>query len=94
MGKRVLAAYERARSWALANPQDVVTILAAAAKLPPDVAVREPGRVDRGNPRVGAPTRAAIAAAAPILKASGSLTAGASLDQAQATLFDNSVATP
>jgi hypothetical protein len=36
---------------------------------------------------VDAATRATIAAAAPILKASGSLSAGADLDQAQATLF-------
>ncbi len=90
--RHVLAAYERARAWAQANPQGVVTILSAAAKLPPDVAARELGRVDLGNSQVDAGTRAQIAAAAPILKASGSLTAGADLDQALASLFDASVA--
>ena len=85
---RVLAAYERARAWARANPDGVAAVLGAAAKLPPDVATRELGRVDLTNPHVDDATRATIAAAAPILKASGSLTAGADLDQAQATLFD------
>lgn len=91
---KVLAAYERARAWALANPEGVATILAAASKLPPDVAARELGRVDFSNPHVDATTRAAIAAAAPILKTSGSLSAGADLDQAQASLFAGGPAVP
>ena len=85
--RRVLAAYERARAWALANPDGVTAILASAAKLPTDVAARELGRVDLRNPAVDAATRATIAAAAPILKASGSLSANADLSQVQASLF-------
>jgi sulfonate transport system substrate-binding protein len=90
----VLAAYERTRLWARAHPAEVVATLSAAAKLPTDVAARELGRVDLSNPHVDAATRAGIAAAAPILQASGSLSAGANLDQAQATLFDTSLAAP
>ena len=85
--RRVLAAYERARGWARTNPDGVATILAAAAKLPADVARRELGRTDFSNPAVDAGTRAQIAAAAPILKASGSLSDGADLARAQAELF-------
>ncbi len=85
--RRVLAAYERARAWALANPDGVTAILASAAKLPTDVAARELGRVDLSNSAVDAATRATIAAAAPILKASGSLSANADLNQVQASLF-------
>jgi sulfonate transport system substrate-binding protein len=92
--RRVLAAYERTRLWARAHPAEVVATLSAAAKLPTDVAARELGRVDLSNPHVDAATRAGIAAAAPILQASGSLSAGANLDQAQATLFDTSLAAP
>jgi sulfonate transport system substrate-binding protein len=86
--RRVIAAYERARAWARANPDGVATILAAAARLSPDVAARELGRTDLTNPKVDAATRAQIAAAAPILKDSGSLSAGADLTRAQAELFD------
>jgi sulfonate transport system substrate-binding protein len=92
--RHVLAAYERARVWARAHPDQLVALLSTAAKLPPDVAARELGRVDLSNPKVDAGTRAGIAAAAPILKASGSLSAGADLDQAQASLFDTGLAGP
>ncbi len=85
--RRVLAAYERARTWAQANPDGVAQILAASAKLSPEVARRELGRTDFTNPKLDAATRAQIAAAAPILKVSGSLSANADLDQANAELF-------
>ena len=90
--RRVIAAYERARAWARSNPAEVADILAAAAKLSPEVARRELGRTDFSNPNVDAATRAQIAAAAPILKASGSLSASADLSRAQAELFDTQIA--
>ncbi len=85
--RNVLSAYERARLWARDNPDGVAQILAADARLSPDVAKREIGRTDFSNPKVDAATRAQIAAAAPVLKTSGSLSAGADLDRAQAELF-------
>ncbi len=90
--RRVIAAYERARVWARSNLPEVATILAQAAKLSPEVAQRELGRTDFSNPKPDAATRAQIAAAAPILKASGSLSATADLDRAQAQLFDTQLA--
>ena len=92
MIRQVVAAYERARAWSRANPDDVAAILAKAAKLPPEVAKRELGRVNFSNPKPDAATRAQIAPSAPILKASGSLSANADLDRAQAELFDTRVA--
>ena len=85
---KIVAAYERARIWAGTHDDELVAILAAAAKLSPDVAKRELGRVDLSNPSVDATARSAIAAAAPILATSGSLSANADLGRAQATLYE------
>jgi sulfonate transport system substrate-binding protein len=84
---KVIAAYERARIWAGTHGDELANILATAAKLSPDVARRELGRVDLSNPKVDASAQTAIAAAAPILAASGSLSNGADLAGAQAHLF-------
>ena len=90
---KIVAAYERARIWAGTHGDELAAILAAAAKLAPNVAERELGRVDLSNPRVDATAQAAIAAAAPILAASGSLSASADLNHAEATLFDTRFST-
>ena len=55
------------------------------------MAKREISRTDFSNPKLDAATQAQIAAAAPVLKASGSLSAGADLDHAQAELFDTRI---
>ena len=84
---KVIAAYERARIWAASHADELADMLATAAKLSPDVARRELGRVDLSNPKVDAAARAAIAASAPILASSGSLSSSADLAAAQAHLF-------
>jgi sulfonate transport system substrate-binding protein len=85
---KVIAAYERARLWALVNPDALAGIVGTATKQPPDVVHQVLSRTDLGNPTLDAAPRGAIGAAAPILKASGSLSGGADIDKAEAELFD------
>jgi sulfonate transport system substrate-binding protein len=65
--KRVLESYEKARKWIIANPQETATILAAEAKISPQVAQLQLSRNDFGNPVPGPQHIAALKAAAPIL---------------------------
>ena len=53
---KVLAAYERARTWSLAHPDELAAILAHDAKLAPDVAALQLKRTDlsTGQDRPGA----------------------------------------
>jgi sulfonate transport system substrate-binding protein len=85
---QVLKAYARARSWALQNPDAVAALLSKDSGLAIDVARLQLTRVDFHGEAVGPAARASILAAAPILKASGKLAAGADLDKAGATLVN------
>ena len=64
---KVIAAYEEARQWALAHPQQTAELLAKEAKLPLEVAKLQLSRTDFSNPQPGAEHVAALKAAAPIL---------------------------
>lgn len=64
---KVIAAYEEARQWALAHPQQTAELLAREAKLPLEVAKLQLSRTDFSNPQPGAEHVAALKAAAPIL---------------------------
>lgn len=64
---KVIAAYEEARQWTIAHPQETAELLAREAKLPLDVARLQLSRTDFGNPQPGAEHIAALKAAAPIL---------------------------
>ena len=91
--RQVLQAYARARSWAIANPEAMAQILAKESGLSPDVARLQLSRVDLGGEAVGPAQLASIRAAAPILKASGKITAGADVDKAAAILVNTSFTT-
>jgi sulfonate transport system substrate-binding protein len=65
--KQVIAAYEQAREWAIANPDALAQLLADEAKLPLDVAKLQLSRTDFSNSQPGAEHIAALKAAAPIL---------------------------
>lgn len=86
--RAVIAAYETARAWAGAHSQDLAALLAGAARLPAPVAVRQLSRTTFPGLAVTADDRARIAAAAPVLAAGHSLSAGADPKAALATLFD------
>lgn len=65
--KQVIAAYERARLWAIAHPEETAKLLAEDAKLPLEVARLQLSRTDFSQPLPGAEQIAALKAAAPIL---------------------------
>ncbi|GIZ12423.1 aliphatic sulfonate ABC transporter substrate-binding protein [Pseudomonas sp. NCCP-436] len=65
--QQVIAAYEQARQWAIANPDDLAQLLADEAKLPLEVARLQLSRTDFSNPQPGAEHIKALKAAAPIL---------------------------
>ncbi|WP_341928457.1 aliphatic sulfonate ABC transporter substrate-binding protein [Methyloversatilis discipulorum] len=65
--KTVIAAYERARRWVIANPDDAAKLLAEEAKLNLAVAQAQLKRTDFSNPRIGREHHDALRAAAPIL---------------------------
>jgi sulfonate transport system substrate-binding protein len=83
--ERVIAAYERARVWILAHPQQAAALLAAEAKLEPDVALRQLGERTGFEHDVGIPGAAlhqALVAVAPILTSEHLI--GADADPAKA----------
>ncbi len=68
---KVVAAYEKARQWALANPDAFRAILVREAKLNDAVARRVLERTDLSDPVIGEKQKTAIAAAGDVLKKSG-----------------------
>ena len=90
---QVLQAYARARRWAIANPDRMAQILSAASGLGLDVARLQLSRIDFAAEAVGPAQRAGILAAAPVLKASGRISADADIDRAAATLVNTSFTT-
>ena len=70
--KRVLAAYEEARKWALANPDEVKKIFIALTKLPEAVVDRQlDTRTELTHSVIGAPQRDSILAAGLALQQAG-----------------------
>jgi len=68
---RVLATYEKARLWALANPEALKATLVAATKLPEPVVARQLERTDLTHSSIGAPQRETILAAGLALQEAG-----------------------
>lgn len=71
--RRVLAAYEKARLWAIAHPDDVVAMLAESTGLPKPVIVRQMERIDLSNPVIGARQRDTIIASGQVMQKLGLL---------------------
>ncbi len=69
--EQVIAAYEQARQWAIANPDALAQLLADEAKLPLEVAKLQLSRTDFSNSQPGAEHINALKAAAPILLEEG-----------------------
>ncbi|AEF22429.1 aliphatic sulfonate ABC transporter substrate-binding protein [Pseudomonas fulva] len=69
--EQVIAAYEQARQWAIANPDALAQLLANEAKLPLEVARLQLSRTDFSNSQPGAEHIDALKAAAPILLEEG-----------------------
>lgn len=86
--KRVIAAYEKARAWALANPAGFKAILARDAKLNDAVAARVLERTDLSDPVIGEKQKTTIAAAGSVLKKSGVIKADADVPGLVDALID------
>lgn len=69
--KAVLGAYEDARYWTLAHPQETAELLAKASGLPLAVAQRQLARTDFSQPLPGPQFVAALKGAAPLLAEEG-----------------------
>jgi sulfonate transport system substrate-binding protein len=86
--RRVLAIYEKARLWTIANPTEAKQILANAAHLPDAVANKVWDRQDFSNPVLGPEQRETIRASGEILKKSQLIDAEVNLDQVVSDLID------
>lgn len=87
--QRVLAQYERARTWILANPEPAAQILADAAKLPLDVATKELHERTKLDidPVPGPAQKAVLERIIPIFKSENQLTPGADPEEALQALI-------
>jgi len=84
----VIAAYERARAYALANPQALNAALVAATKLPEPVIARQLERTDLTQPTIGPAQAEAIKAAGLALQQAGVIPAGTDVAAATDGLLD------
>ncbi|MBB5392386.1 MULTISPECIES: aliphatic sulfonate ABC transporter substrate-binding protein [unclassified Herbaspirillum] len=90
--KRVIAAYEQARAWIAAHPEDTVKLLAEESKLSPDVARLQLKRNDFSHPQIGREHIDALRAAAPILTEEDLVKSGTDLPRTINALIDPSYA--
>jgi len=90
---RVLEQYERARRWALAHRQELVTLVSQEAKIPREVATRVVlERYSFDHPVPGAEHREALLGAAGILASEGLFQPGVDASKAVADVLDPSLA--
>ncbi len=86
---RVLAAYEQARQWALAHPEELKNTLASEAKLSAAVAARQLERTDFSNIAFGPAQVATITAAGDVLKKSGVIDKATDVNKTVNELIDS-----
>jgi sulfonate transport system substrate-binding protein len=91
----VLATYEEARKYALANYDELKKALVAATKLPDEVADKQlKERTDLSYSRIGAPQRESILAAGIALQQAGVIDAKVDVKAALDQLIDDGVPLP
>ena len=92
--KRVLAAYEQARQWSLANPDEVKRYLVAATKLPEAVIAKQLNeRTELTHSKIGAEQIDSITAAGLALQAAGVIKPEVDVKAELAALVDTSFVT-
>ncbi len=87
---KVLAAYEKARAFSLADPAELKAIIAAQAKLSDEVAARQLERTDLSTGAIGERQRQTIEGAGLALQQAGVIPAEVDVPAAAATLIDAS----
>ncbi|MBE7248831.1 MAG: ABC transporter substrate-binding protein, partial [Actinomycetospora chiangmaiensis] len=88
--RTVIAAYEKARAYALANPQALSAALVAVTKLPEPVIARQIERTDLSQPAIGPAQADSIKAAGLALQQAGVIPAGTDVAAAVEGLLDPS----
>ncbi|GJD58195.1 aliphatic sulfonate ABC transporter substrate-binding protein [Methylobacterium dankookense] len=88
--RTVIAAYEQARAYAIANPQALSAALVAATKLPDAVIARQIERTDLSQPAIGPAQAESIKAAGLALQQAGVIPAGTDVPAAVDGLLDAS----
>ncbi|NIE77883.1 aliphatic sulfonate ABC transporter substrate-binding protein [Pantoea sp. Tr-811] len=88
----VIKAYEKARHWAIAHPDEFAKLLAEESKLPLDVAKLQLSRTDLSTPQLSAEDVAASKSAAPILVSEELVKRGVDVNQVIDQLIDPSFA--
>lgn len=92
--KRVIAAYEEARSWALAHPDELKKLFATFTKLPNAVVERQLGtRTDFSFSAIGEPQRQSILAAGLALQQAGVVAPTADVKAGVDSLIDGAYLT-
>jgi sulfonate transport system substrate-binding protein len=86
--ERVLAAYEKARLWALQNPEEFRKLFAADAKLDDAVVTRVLQRTDLSSSVIGDDQKKVIAAAGDVLKQNNVISNGADVNATVNNLID------
>jgi sulfonate transport system substrate-binding protein len=86
---RVLKVYEQARLWSLANPKELVKLLAEAARLPEKVAEKQlTERTELTHSRIGKPQADSILAAGLALQQAGVVAANVDVRKTVDELID------
>jgi sulfonate transport system substrate-binding protein len=90
--KRVLAIYEEARQWALANPAELQAILAKETKLPGPVVARQLERTDQSNKGITDAMRQTVLEAGLALQKAGVIKPDVDVKGATEALIDTQFA--
>jgi sulfonate transport system substrate-binding protein len=95
IARRVLATYEEARKYSLANYEELKKSLVTATRLPDEVADRQlKERTDLSYGRIGAPQRESMLAAGLALQQAGVIDAKVDVKAALDQLIDDGVPLP
>ena len=86
--RRVLASYEKARKWAVENPQELAALLERVTKLPAPVISRQLERTDLSHGPIGADQKATLLAAGAALQQAGVITADVNVPAIVDVLID------
>ncbi|MDF2620713.1 MAG: aliphatic sulfonates family transporter, periplasmic ligand-binding protein [Xanthobacteraceae bacterium] len=87
--KRVLAAYEKARKWAVDNPKELAALLEGATKLPAPVIARQLERTDLTHGPIGEAQKPAITASGKALQEAGVVAASVDVPGTVDVLIDS-----
>ena len=88
--KKVLAAYEKARQWAIEHPKEFAELLAAEAKITPEVAALLVARTGLNDAAFTGDQEASIVAAGKALQEAGILQDKRSMEEIVGSLIDRS----